>query len=97
MRIAKVVAVVVACFAGAQVALGCVLAALFELQGFGRRDAEPRAWYVALLVLGLIGSVLAPLGLWRLLLPASAPAGHRLAFSAAGVTLIAVTGIALVR
>lgn len=97
MRIAKVVAVVVASFAGAQAALGCVLAALFELQGFGRRDAEPRAWYIALLVLGLIASVLAPLGLWRLLLPAYAPSGQWLAFSAAGVVLLALMGIALAR
>ena len=48
----------------ALVAIGCGLAILFELDGFGRpRDTEPRLWYVALLALGLVVSAAVPVSL----------------------------------
>ena len=46
---------------GALTAFGCVIAALFERDGFGRpRDAEPRTWYLALMGLGLALSIAVP-------------------------------------
>jgi hypothetical protein len=70
-------------------AFGCVVAALFEVQGFGRRSGEPRAGYLLLLALSFLASVGIPWLLWRRLLPHSAP-GWIVAFvmSAAGVLLI---------
>jgi hypothetical protein len=48
----------------AVMSIGCGLAILFELDGFGRpRDAEPRLWYVALLALGLVASAAVPVSL----------------------------------
>jgi hypothetical protein len=74
---------------GALFAFGCVIAALFEVQGFGRRSSEPRAGYLLLLMIGFLASVGVPWLLWRQLLPRSAP-GWIVAFvtSAAGVVLI---------
>lgn len=55
-------ATVVAAF----VAIGCGIAILFELQGFGRpRDTDPRFWYVGLLILALACCVAVPARLWR--------------------------------
>lgn len=42
-------------------AIGCFIAALFERDGFGRpRDSEPRSWYLALLVLGVVTCIAVP-------------------------------------
>ena len=91
----KVIVVVAVALAGALAALGCLLAGLFELQGFGRpRDADPRAGYLAVLGLGLFASVMIPLGLWAVLLPESSPAVRWLGLAAAGVVVLAVLGIA---
>jgi hypothetical protein len=63
-----------ACLLGALLAVGCVIAALFELQGFGGpRDAGPRAGYLTVLAAGFAASVAVPVALWRALLPESAP------------------------
>ena len=80
---------------GALFAVGCVLAALFEAQGFGgERDTEPRAGYLLLLAVGLVLCVAAPFWLWRRLLPGSAP--HvALVFGAAVVGVIADPGYRL--
>jgi len=92
----KVIVVVAVALAGALAAVGCMLAGLFELQGFGRpRDTDPRASYVALLGFGLIVSVLIPLGVWTLLLPDSSPGAKWLGLAAAGVVVVALLGIAV--
>lgn len=93
----RVLVVLVAAGLGALLALGCFVAALFELEGFGGpRDEGSRAGYLALLGLGLVVSVGAPLLLWRALFPASAPAWGLAALPlAAGVLL--VLGITLGR
>ena len=58
-------AALVAIVAGAFFAVGFAIAVLFELQGFGRpRDTDPRLWYVALLVLGLVACAAVPSWLW---------------------------------
>ena len=59
---------------GALLAVGALVAALFEAQGFGRaRDTEPRTGYLLLLALVLAVSIGVPAYLWRRLLPSSAP------------------------
>ena len=78
---------------GALFAVGCVLAALFEAQGFGgERDTDPRAGYLLLLAVAFVACVAVPFWLWRRLLPASAPRAV-LVFGAAVVGVIAILGI----
>ena len=85
--------VAVATALGALFAVGCVLAALFEAQGFGRpRDTDPRTGYLLLLAVALVGCVGVPYWLWRRLLPERAPS-FVLAFAAAVVGVIAILGI----
>lgn len=98
MDSARVIAVVASALVGAFVALGCLLAALFELQGFGTpRDAEPRAGYLVALALGLGASVGVPLALWRILLPESSPAAGVVIAATAVVVAVAVLGLGLSR
>jgi hypothetical protein len=54
---------------GALCAVGALIAALFEHEGFGDRDGEPSTAYLLALALGLVASVGLPLVLWRMLLP----------------------------
>ena len=85
--------VAVATALGALFAVGCVLAALFEAQGFGRpRDTDPRTGYLLLLAVAFVACVGVPFWLWRRLLPESAPS-FVLAFGAAVVGVIAILGI----
>ena len=86
----KGLVVAVAAALGALFAVGALLAALFEVQGFGRpRDAEPRAGYLLLLAVGLAASLGVPAYIWRLLLPSRAPEWALVAgVIAAGVLLI---------
>jgi hypothetical protein len=86
----KGLVVAVAVALGALLAVGCLLAALFEAQGFGReRDTDPRAGYLLLLALGFAACVAVPAWLWRRLLPESAPAWpHAFGAAVAGVAVI---------
>ena len=54
---------------GALFAVGCLIAALFERDGFGDRDGEASAGYLLALALGVAASLGLPLALWRALLP----------------------------
>ena len=68
-RLLKVVAVGVAVALGALAGVGCLLAALFEVQGFGGpRDQGPRAGYLVELAVMFVAAVLIPVLLWRRLL-----------------------------
>jgi len=86
----KAVVVAAAAALGALLAVGALLAALFEAQGFGRaRDTEPRTGYLLLLALGFAVSIGVPAYLWRRLLPSSAPGWTLVsAFAVAGVLLL---------
>ena len=88
-RSLKGIAVAVAVALGALAAVGCLLAALFEVDGFGGpRDQGPRAGYLIELGVGFVASVLIPVVLWRRLLgrgPGWIVAG---AVAAAGVVII---------
>lgn len=65
----RTLAFVAAAGLGALFAAGCLIAILFEVQGFGRaRDTDPRLGYLALLALGLVVCVAAPFVVWRKLL-----------------------------
>ena len=86
---AKGVVVAAAVALGALFALGSVLAALFEAQGFGDRDSEPSTWYVVAMGAAFVACIALPVAVWRLLLPRSAPAFPLAAVvAAAGVVLI---------
>ncbi len=86
--------VVAAVALGVLFAFGSVLAALFEVQGFGRRSGDPRLGYLFLLALGFVASVVIPWWLWRQLLPDSAP-GWILAFVASAVGVVLIFGLSL--
>ena len=74
MRVARTTVVVAAGALGALFAVGCVVAALFELQGFGApRDGDPRLGYLLALSAAFVASIAAPLTLWRILLPETSP------------------------
>lgn len=91
----KALVVAAAVGLGALFAFGCVVAALFEVQGFGgSRDSDPSDGYLFLLALGFVACVAAPALLWRWLLPRSAPAWP-LAFGIALVGVLAIAGISL--
>ncbi len=78
---------------GALFAVGCVIAALFEVQGFGRpRDTDPRTGYLILLALAFAACVAVPVALWRWLLPASAP-GWLVGFAVAVAGVVLILGI----
>ena len=63
-RGARLTLVVVASAAGAIVAIGSAVAAMFERDGFGRpRDTEPRLWYLALLAVAVALAVGIPVAL----------------------------------
>ena len=67
----RVGVVLIAAFIGVLSAIGCVMAALFERDGFGRpRDSQPRTWYFALVAVGLVLSVVAPIGIAAWAFPA---------------------------
>jgi len=86
---AKGVVVAVAVALGALFAVGSLLAALFEAQGFGDRDSDPRTWYLVAMGVAFVACIAVPVALWRLLLPRSAPALPLAAVvAAAGVVLI---------
>lgn len=74
---------------GMLAAIGCLLAALFEVQGFGGpRDQGPRFGYLVELAVAFVAAVLIPAVLWRRLLgggPGLVVAG---AIAAAGVIVI---------
>ena len=60
---------------GALLALGCLVAAMLEADGFGAPGGEPRPAYLAALAIGLTASLAAPVVLLRLLLPRYTRAG----------------------
>jgi hypothetical protein len=74
LLIRRAVVAVAAAFGGL-FAVGSVVAVLFELQGFGDRDGDPSASYVALLALGFAASVGIPLLLWSALMPGASTRG----------------------
>ena len=80
--------VVVALALGVLCAVGVLVAALFERDGFGDRDGESSTAYLLALAVGLVASVGLPLVLWRMLLPS------RFSWPAAlTATIVAVAGV----
>src|SRR6476619_4458952 len=85
----KGVAVAAAVALGMLVAVGCLLAALFEVQGFGGpRDVGPRTGYLIELALGFVAAIAIPALLWRRLLGTGPGWVLTALVSAAGVVLI---------
>jgi hypothetical protein len=98
VRGAKAVFLVICGALGALFALGCALAALFELQGFGGdSDAGPRSWYLMACGLGVLACLLVPLALWRAVLPDTAPAVPWLVVGGSAVVIVALLGFAGLR
>lgn len=83
---AKVAVVIAVAALGTLFALGSVMAAQFELQGFGDRDGTPSGSYLTLQAAALALSVSVPLLVWRWLLPRS--------FSWPAAAVAAVVGLA---
>ena len=67
---ARVLTVVVGMAVGSLFAVGFLVAALFERDGFGDRDGDPSTGYLLALAVGMAASLALPLVLWRALLPA---------------------------
>ena len=87
---------IVAAGLGALFGVGCLVAALFELQGFGApRDSDPRALYLFSLGLGLAVCVAGPLALWRLLFPDSALGWGVVGGVFAVIVVVALLGVSL--
>ncbi len=66
---ARMLTVAVGMAVGALFAVGCLVAALFERDGFGDRDGEPSTGYLLALAVGAAASLVLPVALWRVLLP----------------------------
>jgi hypothetical protein len=93
-RLLKSVAVGAAFALGTLAAFGCLLAALFELDGFGGpRDQGPRSGYLIQLAVGFVASVLIPVLLWRRLLGGGP--GWTVAGAVAAVGVVIILGISL--
>ena len=93
-RLLKTFAVTIAFALGALAAFGCLVAALFEIQGFGGpRDQGPRSGYLVELALGFAASVLVPVWLWRRLLGGGP--GWIVAGAAAVAGVMIILGISL--
>jgi hypothetical protein len=91
----RIAVVIAAAALGALFGVGCLVAALFELQGFGApRDTDPRALYLLALGAGLALCVAGPLVLWRLLLPDSSPGWGVAVGSAVVILVLALLGVA---
>jgi hypothetical protein len=95
VALGKAAVAVAAIGLGALAAFGCLLAALFEAQGFGGpRDEGPRTGYLLELAAGFVASVAIPAVVCRRFFPGSGPvwaiAG---AIAAAGVVVILGLGI----
>ncbi len=74
---------------GALFGIGFLLAALFEVQGFGDRDSTPSTAKLVEYAIGFAACAIVPGVLWRELFPESGPAWVvALAVAAAGVVLI---------
>jgi hypothetical protein len=85
----KGVVVAAATAFGALFGIGFLIAALFEVQGFGDRDSTPSTAKLVEYGVGFAACVLIPVFLWRRLLPGSGPAwAIALALAAGGVLLI---------
>ena len=84
----RVLTVIVGMALGALCAVGVLVAALFERDGFGDSDGATDTTYLLALAVALAASVGLPLVLWRMLLPS------RFSWPAAlTVTVVAVAGV----
>ncbi|MDP8969254.1 MAG: hypothetical protein M3N52_01850 [Actinomycetota bacterium] len=84
----RAAALAAAFFFGTLCAVGSVLAALFEAQGFGAPRSGPRPWYLASLLVALLASVVTPFVLLRVLVPRSGARALWYALPAAVVALV---------
>jgi hypothetical protein len=93
--VVKAVVAVAVIALGALAAFGCLLAALFERDGFGSaRDQGPRTVYLIELAAGFVASVAVPAVVCRRLFPGSGPSWLiAAAIALAGVIVIAGLGL----
>jgi hypothetical protein len=79
---------------GALFGIGFLLAALFEVQGFGDRDSTPSTSKLIEYALGFAACVIVPGVLWRQFFPGSGPI-FVLALVAAAAGVLLILGLSL--
>ena len=94
LGVAKGLVVVAAAAFGALFAVGCVIAAAFEVRGFGDSDGDPNRGYLLLLAFAFIACIASPVALWRWLLPRSSPSWGS-AGAAVIVGVVIIMGLSL--
>jgi ABC-type sugar transport system permease subunit len=80
---------------GALFAIGSVLAAMFEVQGFGRPPSDPRPLYLASLALAFFASIAVPVLLARWLLPQRGGPVGTVLLAVGAVGAVALLGLSL--
>lgn len=90
----RAVAVIAAFFLGATFAVGSLLAAFLEADGFGAPGDDPRPVYLALLAAALVVSVVTPFVVLRYVYPAHGPKAW-VGAAIAVVVAVALFGVSL--
>ena len=86
--------VVAATVLGALFAVGFLISALFEAQGFGDRDSTPSGWRFVEYAVGFVACVVIPAVLWQALGPARGRVWP-VAFGVAAVGVVVILGLSL--
>lgn len=92
---ARAAALAVAAGLGGLFAVGAVIAALFEVQGFGREAADPRPGYLLVLAVGFAAALGVPALLARWLFPRRAGRVAVAVLFASVVGAVALLGLSL--
>jgi len=79
---------------GALFAIGFLISALFEAQGFGDRDSTPSGWRLVEYAVGFVACVVIPAVLWQTLGPARGRVWPN-AFAVDTVGAVVILGLSL--
>lgn len=91
----RVLVVAVVAASGALFAVGSVIAALFEVQGFGRSAHSPRPLYLVSLAIGFAASIAVPVLVATWLFPDRGGRIGTILLGVAGVGAVALLGLSL--
>lgn len=94
MTTARVVLAALTSAIGAMASIGCLIAIKFELDGFGReRDTPIRSGYMAVLIAGLLASILIPTAITMWAVPGKARRWVLLGGIVGIIVLLSILGI----